>query len=999
MEMDTETITKNNFPNPSMDFFGLRNSAIEFLQKLAGEEWTDFNEHDPGVTILDQLCYAITDLSYRTNYDIRDLLAGKPEYCGREKDTVTNDPREISRDSFFTLNEVMPCHPLTINDWRRFIIDKVDNARNVWIEPLAQDHRHPIGLYRILVEVNQLVEEKDYAEIIGNVTKVFHEHRNLCEDLESVKILTKRNVKIIASVEVDEKMNSEETLALIFFKVEEFLTHPIRMYTLPQMLEKGYTIGSIFNGPRLDNGFILDDELYPRILQIYYSRLIRVILEVPGVKNVYNFSIEGADEDKKALLLGEMEVPFFDIQPSNSTGEYGIKLLKNHIPVYIENNLVNSFYQAFKLGQPKSFVPGQHQQALRTFDVQLGRDRKVGEYRSVQYDFPPIYGIGEFGVGDNVSDTYISEESSGKKRSSTRRMGLARQLKGYLLVFDQMLANYLEQLASVPILFSIKPDITRSYFPARQLDVPGLEPLQKKKDTISGQSNIDHELYVMEQAQLMFSSELSYDKALDNIVTAQDEFFRRRNQFLDHLLARFGIFMPSRMFEDANWYFTTEEELREFILTTKAAALQYIDLVTERRGQAPMLLYDIAISWLECYIQLRLGIVDARINFRLRFSKLAKPLFKYKIRLSKEPLWKNNKKREIHSPHGKIESEIAESEHFHSYDEPEKPDDHKAFRNIHFLNQLRNEHFHIDIDMFRNGYLANNYRFGHAEKHHKKISVIYRDPEDNTAGEERSWKVVALFDNRREAVKGILSLSSFIRYLNIETEGLHLVEHLPLRPSTDQLKFETQLLDSSRQVLLQSDEPFSCEEEQEQIVRKFLAAGCRPTSYVIKQEKKSNHWLIELVDADHKTIATSVKHFHSEREGKATAELIMQHCIDLFIRDSDHIQYFRFRTLHPEGEIPLLSFYSFRMTVVMPSWTARFINSGFRETISMLLRNYAPAHSSIGEFWLEPAEMREFEILYQQWRKAMMVNDTSKESIAVKLGVLINQYYFSDSHY
>src|SRR5689334_2794899 len=113
MSIDAETIRRNSFPSPTMDFFGLRNTAIEYLQDLAGEEWTDFNEHDPGVTILDQLCYAITDLSYRTTFDIADILAGNPQYSGKGNDT------------FFTIDEVMPCHPLTINDWRRLLIDRV----------------------------------------------------------------------------------------------------------------------------------------------------------------------------------------------------------------------------------------------------------------------------------------------------------------------------------------------------------------------------------------------------------------------------------------------------------------------------------------------------------------------------------------------------------------------------------------------------------------------------------------------------------------------------------------------------------------------------------------------------------------------------------------------------------------------------------------------------------------------------------------------------------
>jgi hypothetical protein len=988
MEMETETIKKNNFPHPSMDFFGLRNSAIEYLQKLAGDEWTDFNEHDPGVTILDQLCYAITDLSYRTDYDIRDLLAGKPEFSGRVKDPQNPD-RDISHDSFFTLNEVMPSHPLTITDWRKLFIDKVDNARNVWVEPFGEDHKHPVGLYRILVEVNHLVKEEDHPAMIDAITKVFHEYRNLCEDLESVQILKKREVKIIASVEVNEYMDSEEILADIFFNIEKFLSHPIRMYTLPQMLEKGYTIGSIFNSPRLDNGFILDEALYPRITQIYYSRLIRVILEVPGVKNVYNFSIEGADEKNKTFVLGDMEVPVFNLHSSTSKGEFGIKVLKNRIPVYIEHNVVHSFFQAFKLGQPKSFVPGQHQQSLRAFDVKLGRDRKVGEYRSVQYDFPPIYGIGEYGVGD---DAFISADGSGRKRSSARRIGLAQQLKGYLLVFDQVLANYLQQLASVPELFSIDPNIKRTYFPAMRLDVPRLKPLQKGKD---GNDHVDYEAKVMQRAQLMFSHKFDYHEALDNIVTSQDDFYRRRNEFLDHLLARFGVSIPSRTFEDTNWYFTTEKELQEFILATKAAALQYIDLITEKRGQAPILPNETVISWLEVYIQVRLGIVDSKMNFRLQFSKLAEPLFRHRVLLPEKPQRKHGRKakQKIKSPHGKIEDK--EAENFDVYDLAEKEEDRELFRSFSFYRKLISKQLHIDLDMLRNGYTASNYRFAYTGEN--KVTVIYRDPEDHAAEDDRSWKIVGVFDRINEAITGILGLSSFIRYLNIETEGLHLVEHLPLRPPTSKLKFETQLLDNNREVLLQSDMPFSCEDDQEQIIKKFFAAGCRPASYHIKKDK-SGHWSIELVDDDEKIIARAINHYHGEREAKANAEHIMERCMEVFHKEHDHTESFRFRTLYSGEEIPLLSFYSFGISVIMPSWTARFTNQGFRKTVSMLLRNHAPAHCSIAEFWLEPEEMLEFENLYRQWRKAYAGKDPVAESLGIKLGILINQYYFADSN-
>ena len=45
-----------------MDYTFLREEGIPHLERMAGKLWTDFNTHDPGITILGQVCYAITDL-------------------------------------------------------------------------------------------------------------------------------------------------------------------------------------------------------------------------------------------------------------------------------------------------------------------------------------------------------------------------------------------------------------------------------------------------------------------------------------------------------------------------------------------------------------------------------------------------------------------------------------------------------------------------------------------------------------------------------------------------------------------------------------------------------------------------------------------------------------------------------------------------------------------------------------------------------------------------
>ena len=64
---------------PSLDARFLREAARLSIEQLAGESWTDYNLHDPGITLLEVLAYAITDLGLRTRLDIKSLIADKDE--------------------------------------------------------------------------------------------------------------------------------------------------------------------------------------------------------------------------------------------------------------------------------------------------------------------------------------------------------------------------------------------------------------------------------------------------------------------------------------------------------------------------------------------------------------------------------------------------------------------------------------------------------------------------------------------------------------------------------------------------------------------------------------------------------------------------------------------------------------------------------------------------------------------------------------------------------
>ncbi len=69
---------------PDADFEGLRQESMARLGELA-PDWTDHNVHDPGVTLLEVMLWALSDLHYRTeNQDFRRWPAWRAEWRGLE---------------------------------------------------------------------------------------------------------------------------------------------------------------------------------------------------------------------------------------------------------------------------------------------------------------------------------------------------------------------------------------------------------------------------------------------------------------------------------------------------------------------------------------------------------------------------------------------------------------------------------------------------------------------------------------------------------------------------------------------------------------------------------------------------------------------------------------------------------------------------------------------------------------------------------------------------
>ncbi len=96
-----------NTESDDLDFENLRLLAIELVQKYSASIWTDYNLHDPGVTILEALCFALTDLAYRTNFPISDIL------------TKQNGTIDYNDQSFYTIDQILATNPANLNDLKK----------------------------------------------------------------------------------------------------------------------------------------------------------------------------------------------------------------------------------------------------------------------------------------------------------------------------------------------------------------------------------------------------------------------------------------------------------------------------------------------------------------------------------------------------------------------------------------------------------------------------------------------------------------------------------------------------------------------------------------------------------------------------------------------------------------------------------------------------------------------------------------------------------------
>lgn len=553
-------IEKNELPLP-LNFKELKNTALTYIQESNSSTWTNLNPSDPGVTILDQLCYAFTELGYCNEFPIKDVLTDKKGQLEIE-------------NQFYLPEEILTTSPITINDFRKYLVDNVQEIINVQITPLRSSLPFVKGVYqtRILldrnldkkesVEIRREKNGEDYIErkeledlVLNKAYFVLNTCRNLGELFQYPMFLTSKKHTVYGDLEIENGYKIEDIMITINKVMNNYVYPELLQQGYDELEAKGENSNTIFNGPELKNGWIQEENLRAkknRIQSYEIAELIQAIEGVISIKNLY-LDTEGNTE----VTSKEDEILVFDFIEA-SGNSFNIEFYRNgrslnksiKIP-YVQglSDLASTEAQISKVSAIKL-----------TPDLPQGKYRDIESYYSIQNTFPEVYAVGVEGVSASATAFQIAQ---------------SRQLKGYLTLFDQVLANQFMQLANVNKLFSFENAVTgapsdrdqfysvQSFYeqenpkyPAPYLtfsptyfyqslykEVPNARPLLRNFQSHDYNYGFESPEEITYKGWKKYQQDPynSYMWGLMYFMEDETDNLHRRNAILNHLLARHGI--------------------------------------------------------------------------------------------------------------------------------------------------------------------------------------------------------------------------------------------------------------------------------------------------------------------------------------------------------------------------------------------------------------------------------------------------------------------------
>ena len=421
-----QAISLDPNPHPALSYAGLRAEALELLGRLCGDQWSDFNSHDPGITILEQLCFALTELAYRSQWSIEDLLASAgPDWQPAAQEILCGDP--VTRDDLIALVRALGCEAVRVE-----ALDQPDlplyfrpstsanalpeGTQSNGFPPVAGDLELepdlasgfaaspqpavvPRGVWRVAAQLGAMAQGSGPLALLP-IAQRLHGVRLLGRDF-AFEVLDPFAVVVRAELEVDPAQATSDLM--------------LRLRTcLDQTIRRA---GTDDNGRGLRSG-----------------ALIQALLALPEVRQVTDFLLAiSPDVDEEDWQRWHLPLPGGGarLHPASS-----LSLFHRGVRLAVPIGELRQAPPSPALAEP----PKSDSSAAAA--ASPGRRRSLTSNRSLALELPAVYGVGQAGLPAGASP---------------ERQQQAQQLGIYLHFFDQLLANGQAQLAqAIPLLSPVE---------------------------------------------------------------------------------------------------------------------------------------------------------------------------------------------------------------------------------------------------------------------------------------------------------------------------------------------------------------------------------------------------------------------------------------------------------------------------------------------------------------------------------------------------------------
>ncbi len=732
-------------PDP-LGFDALREQGIQWTQEASGKLWTDYNLHDPGVTLLEALCYALTEDVFLARQDVPALLQ-----LGQHA-----PPAAWARLGLHQPHDLLPCRPLTELDWQLWLRRQLPHVRQLQMHAKLDAQGHFTGLWQLRLQAPEQTDQQAQHALRQRAMKLFWQQRNLGEDLaQPPQWLEPRWVRLRFKLMISGERDIEALLAEILQRCDDLISG--RFSALSNADPETPPPDELPEGP-LPDGPSEAELRWAQSQQavLHASDIARHLADVKGLAGVDELTLEPLNP------LNPQDIAHDIPLPTGSVHRYGPGwALRLHWPETLADL---RDWHLFRDGSPvqmhrPTLLPylaeQRHVMALRRNNAHATTDTDAASSAHPSHPAHPVHSRKHAHhahtphAEDDADPASIALPAIYREtlhQQARNEPGLKNQWTGYMALLEQGLMHVRMQRAQLPRLYDLHQEDLRSTWPNLPSDahLPGLDAL--------------------------------LDDPLDGTIPADfdEDRLSRRHRLLDYQLALHGEALDHSALKGLPCYFNPTAWSEHLLHLKRHFARRLLRLGKHRTGAAdhsqPML-HEVADKVadntppLQERLALMLGMTQthSRLLSTAPQKLLSRGLSRGGYPRPTERLddgldeGLNHRLQELHIDLGPLEQPLEQQA--------------QALRTT--LDRLGD-----DTAWLRAAVQPHAFRYASAPR---TALILITPPEDLSEEETEGW-VLAEDIDRPQALALALALHRFAAELQAQSEGLHVVESLLLRP-------------------------------------------------------------------------------------------------------------------------------------------------------------------------------------------------------------------------